>query len=71
MDVAQQQQSMSSLEGEGEPLGDSDYKQPGLDFLSDNDDSEVSDDSRPGHGRQAPSDFATSSKNSMSHAHLR
>ena len=52
-DVAQQQ-SMSSLEGEREPLGDSDYKQPGLDFMSDDDDSEVSDDSRPGHGRQAP-----------------
>ena len=43
------QQSISSLEGKS--VGDTDYKQPELDFLS-GDDSEVSDDSRPGHGRQ-------------------
>lgn len=46
------QRSIPFLDGEIEPVGDSDYKQPGSDFLSD-DDSQASDDSRPGHGRQA------------------
>ena len=45
-------QSISSLEGEREAQEvDNDYRQPGADFLSE-DDSEASDDSRPGHGRQ-------------------
>ena len=47
-----QQRSIPFSNGEKEPVGDSDYKQPGSDFLSD-DDSQASDDSRPGHGRQA------------------
>lgn len=63
MDTALQQ-SAPSLEDERKPLGDSDYKQPGLDFLSE-DESELSDDSRPGHRRQASPNLCNSAWTSV------